>query len=153
MTQISDKIPTIHVSEEFVYRNVDGIAIGADVYLPPSNFRHIRCPVFLYIHGGGWISGTRKDINAALVHELLQKGIIVTSIDYRLMPEVTFEEQLEDIRSAEKWARIDISSKIKTYGFQVMPDKVIVGGSSAGGHLAMMVVRICDFLDSQWIIY
>lgn len=132
---------TLTVPEIFVYKTVGDLDIAADVYFPAGKFRESPCPVFLYIHGGGWISGTRKDVNGPMVHELLQRGIIVTSIDYRLMPEVTFEEQLDDIRDAEIWARSDMSTKINELGFAIMPDKVLVGGSSAGAHLAMMVVR------------
>lgn len=132
------QLPSPHV---YVYRTVDGVAIEADVFLPATEFSKSQCPLFLFIHGGGWMAGTRKDVNGPMLHEFLQRGFVVTSIDYRLFLEITMQEQLDDIRKVEDWARVDLPAEAKQLGFELMPDKVIVGGSSAGGHLALMVVR------------
>ena len=85
------------------------------------------------------MAGHRKEANLLVFYELLQRGFLVVSIDYRLLPEVSIEEQFDDIRAAEDWVRDDLPSKVKGTGWEVASEKVIVGGGSAGAHLAMMV--------------
>lgn len=130
---------TLPGPKSFVYKIIDDLEIEADVYLPAEEFMKSPCPTFLYIHGGGWISGTRKEINMSMLHELLGRGFIVASIDYRLLPEVSINELFDDIRDAESWTRWGLPTAIQELGFITTPDKVVVGGGSAGGHLAMMV--------------
>lgn len=129
--------PQVHV-----YRTVGNVKIEADVYFPSLDFQKSKCPIFLHIHGGGWMAGHRKEANLLVFYELLQRGFLVVSIDYRLLPEVSIEEQFDDIRAAEDWVRDDLPSKVKGTGWEVASEKVIVGGGSAGAHLAMMVVSI-----------
>merc|ERR1712093_123872 len=129
--------PQVHV-----YRTVGNVKIEADVYFPSLDFQKSKCPIFLHIHGGGWMAGHRKEANLLVFYELLQRGFLVVSIDYRLLPEVSIEEQFDDIRAAEDWVRDDLPSKVKGTGWEVASEKVIVGGGSAGAHLAMMVPHL-----------
>merc|ERR1712225_232358 len=129
--------PQVHV-----YRTVGNVKIEADVYFPSLDFQKSKCPIFLHIHGGGLMAGHRKEANLLVFYELLQRGFLVVSIDYRLLPEVSIEEQFDDIRAAEDWVRDDLPSKVKGTGWEVASEKVIVGGGSAGAHLAMMVPHL-----------
>ena len=68
-----------------------------DLYCPTTV--QTPTPVIINIHGGGLISGS-KDFNRHFCINLCKMGFIVFSLEYRLCPEVTFFQQLEDIYAA-----------------------------------------------------
>lgn len=140
MSALSPNHLLLPIPKTFIYHIINNLNIEADVYLPSVKFQTSPRPIFLNIHGGSWIAGTRKEINSPLVLELLDRGFVVTSIDYRLLPEASIDEQFDDIKSAEQWVRNALSVKLRDLGYEAAEEKVIVGGNSAGAHLAMMVV-------------
>src|SRR6266498_1187077 len=97
------------------YKHVRGISIPIDIYLPaPSN--GASCPIMLFIHGGGWIGSNRTDYCRPLFYQCLALNYIVLSMDYRLLPESTFNEQLEDVKDVESWIRGKVSSELEETG-------------------------------------
>jgi len=88
-------------------------------------------PVLLFFHGGAWISGYLWwcGFMARGVEE--QGGILVAGT-YRLAPRLRFPAQLDDVNLALAWVREHIAE----YGGD--PARIIVGGHSAGGHLAAL---------------
>ena len=68
-----------------------------DMYCP--NAVKIPTPVIINIHGGGLIMGS-KEFNRHFCINLCKMGFIVFSLEYRLCPEVTVFQQLEDIYAA-----------------------------------------------------
>jgi acetyl esterase/lipase len=92
-------------------------------------------PVALWIHGGGWKSGSYKG-NAA--SWLAQEGYFTASIEYRLSGEAPWPAQLEDCQAAVRWVR----SQAETYGLD--PNRIVVLGASAGGHLAACLGTMGD---------
>lgn len=101
-----------------------------DLYLPEKSDG--RLPVILWIHGGGWMAGS-KDQCLPLRSGYLERGYAVASIGYRLSGHAVFPAQIEDCKAAIRWLR----SHAKEYGLD--PDRFGVWGSSAGGHLAALV--------------
>lgn len=90
-------------------------------------------PVIVWIHGGGWRSGD-EDLHGD--HAALRqraRGYAVVSIEYRLSGEAKFPAQIQDCKAALRWLR----AEGPRYGLD--PDRVLVWGSSAGGHLAALV--------------
>lgn len=87
-------------------------------------------PALLWIHGGGLVLGTAAQddrLCRAVADEL---GIIVASVDYRRAPEHQFPAALDDCYAALSWLAQQPD---------VRPDKIAVGGASAGGGLAAAV--------------
>ena len=99
-----------------------------DVYSKRSGEKR---PVLLFFHGGAWISGYLWwcGFMARGVEE--QGGILVAGT-YRLAPRLRFPAQLDDVNLALAWVR----NHIADYGGD--PARIIVGGHSAGGHLAAL---------------
>ncbi|WP_245447474.1 alpha/beta hydrolase [Nitratireductor sp. OM-1] len=97
-------------------------------------------PVFLWIHGGYWRGGS-KDDNAFAAGGLTAHGISVAVMNYTLAPEAGIGEIVRQVRSAVAWLRKNGAE----HGLDV--GKIHVGGSSAGGHLAGMVLAD-DWLDA-----
>ncbi|MFM8732670.1 MAG: BPSS1187 family protein, partial [Phycisphaerales bacterium] len=89
-------------------------------------------PVLVWIHGGGWQSGSHNQV-PLMALALRDSGVTVASIGYRLSDQATFPAQLHDCKGAIRFLRANAS----TYGID--PDRIAVWGSSAGGHLAALL--------------
>ena len=105
------------------------IAKTYDLIVPDGDPKKI--PLLVWIHGGGWCAGEKRVYND--FERFTHRGLAVLSIDYRLSQEAPFPAQLMDCKSAIRWARANAD----TYGYNA--DTIIVGGSSAGGHLAALM--------------
>ncbi len=102
-----------------------------DLYLPDE--RSAPLPLIIYIHGGGWCMGSKKECALECIIDALHSGYAVMSIDYRLAPGTKFPEFLFDVKTAVRWARANAAA----YGLD--PDRFAAMGDSAGGHLSLMV--------------
>ena len=88
-------------------------------------------PLLIWIHGGGWCGGEKRIYND--FERFCWHGYAVLSIDYRFSQDAPFPAQLIDCKTAVRWARAHAAQ----YGY--CADRLLVGGSSAGGHLAAML--------------
>lgn len=119
-----------HRRVAYTYKTVGNLEIKADVLRPESNR---RCPVLLWIHGGGLIRGYRADINRQIKKEFLNAGYAIVSIDYRLAPQTKLPQIIEDLRDAYAWL-CEKGSQL----FNVDTHGIPVAGDSAGGYLTLM---------------
>ncbi|HXQ63058.1 MAG TPA: alpha/beta hydrolase [Acidimicrobiales bacterium] len=90
-------------------------------------------PVLVYIHGGAWVVGDKREQGLPLLHELARRGWVTVTINYRLSPRATWPDHLVDCKRALVWVR----DHIPEYGGD--PRFIAVSGGSAGGHLSAMV--------------
>ena len=87
-------------------------------------------PTVIFIHGGGWVRGTKEgSMLRALPY--LAMGYSVVNVEYRLATVSLAPAAIEDCRCALRW----VVAHAKEYNFD--PDRLIVAGESAGGHLAL----------------
>jgi acetyl esterase len=92
-------------------------------------------PLLVYYHGGGWVIGSSATHDAScrlLAHEA---RVRVLSVDYRLAPEHPWPAAAEDAHRAFTWA----VEHARELGAD--PERIAVGGDSAGGNLAAVVAR------------
>ncbi len=101
-----------------------------DVLYPDGLGADEKLPVIVDIHGGGWMYGT-KDLNEYYCLSLVNRGFVVFNLSYRLVPDVTVNEQISDIAYALKW----ISENMANYPCDM--ENVMLTGDSAGGQLAV----------------
>lgn len=99
-----------------------------DVYYPAEYAN--AWPVMLFVHGGGWSSGSKNEFPLSGFTEL---GILGVSINYRLSPEVTFPAHIEDVKCAVRHLRANAAV------YNLDPDRILAVGGSAGGHLVSLL--------------
>lgn len=89
-----------------------------------------RLPILVYYHGGAFRIGD-LETHDALCRELAHRsGALVVAVDYRLVPEHRFPAAVDDAYAALRWVR-DHASELGGD-----PERIAVGGDSAGGNLA-----------------
>ena len=118
-------------------RNVDYWGDGRRVHMldvvVPRGDRPERAPVFVYIHGGAWMIGDKREQGFPLLFELSRRGWVGVTVNYRLSPRATWPDHIVDCKRALAWVREHIAE----YGGD--PTFVAVSGGSAGGHLAALL--------------
>lgn len=89
-------------------------------------------PLVIWVHGGGWKSGSRLPI-PTYVESLCSQGYAVASLDYRLTTTALWPAQIQDCKTAVRWLRANAAT------YNLDPDRFAAWGSSAGAHLASML--------------
>jgi acetyl esterase/lipase len=126
-------------------RIAEGIAYGSapiqrvDVYAPSGAATDDRKPVVIWFHGGGWNNGGRPQY-AFAGRAFSGKGFVTVVVGYRLAQEGKFPVFMEDAAAAIRWTHANIAR----YGGD--PDRIILAGHSAGGHIAALAA-----LDESWL--
>ena len=139
--------PATGQTEMTVHRDidyVDGVDYSddkdkLDVLMPAGA---TNAPVIVFFHGGGLMSGTKR-ISEVLASTLVPEGIGVVSANYRLSPGVMHPAHMEDAAAAFAWTKRHIAE----YGGD--PDRVFVGGHSAGAYLAALMSLDPSYLKAH----
>ncbi|MFJ6512920.1 alpha/beta hydrolase [Streptomyces sp. NPDC091406] len=87
-------------------------------------------PCLVWIHGGGMVLGTPEADDARVSRYVLEAGCAVVSVDYRLAPEHPYPGPVEDCYRALRW------TAEQAVALGIDPERLAVGGISAGGGLA-----------------
>lgn len=91
-------------------------------------------PLLIFVHGGGWKRGDKDNATgAAKVDHFTGHGYAFASINYRLVPDATVEEQAQDVADAIGWLRAN------ALRLGVDPRRIVIMGHSAGAHLVALV--------------
>ncbi|MGH4121583.1 MAG: alpha/beta hydrolase [Clostridium sp.] len=94
-------------------------------------------PILIYIHGGGWISGS-KDGYSRICKSFAHEGYLTFNINYRLTPKYSYPIQIQDISDAIDW----ICNNAEKYGGDI--NKIFLAGDSSGAHLVSHYVTIVN---------
>ncbi len=87
----------------------------------------------VYIHGGAWVIGDKREQGKPMMYELVARGWVCVAINYRLSPKATWPDHIVDAKRAVAW----VKEHIAEYGGD--PSFVAVSGGSAGGHLSALL--------------
>lgn len=120
---------TSHLNIE--YANIEGFSLQLDIHTPDQ--QTAPTPLIIWIHGGGWQGGSRSLSPNGFQLRQAQRGYAVASLSYRLSGRAKFPAQIYDVKTAIRWLR----ANAQTYNLDV--NKFAVWGSSAGGHLSVLV--------------
>jgi acetyl esterase/lipase len=114
-----------------------------DVYLPAKPAPGVRSPAFVCIHGGGWMNLSKSEGRSVEICTTLAKaGYVTVSIDYRMGPGA-WPTNLFDCKNAVRFLRAHAAD------YRLDPERIAVGGGSAGGHLAQLVGFTSGNLDLE----
>lgn len=122
---------------DVVYRSTPQGDLKVDLYVP---YNKEPGPTMLYIHGGGWQTGSKEQYVLWYL-PYLQLGMRVVAVEYRLSGRAPAPAAVEDARCAFLW----LAKNGAQYG--VDPNQIVITGGSAGGHLALMTAFLDDSMD------
>ncbi|MFO0959298.1 MAG: alpha/beta hydrolase [Isosphaeraceae bacterium] len=125
----------VEFTPNIVYREVGGETLHLDLARP--RYAEGPAPCVVFIHGGGWRAGSRREYREGLFGSASQ-GIAAVSIQYRFAPRNTFPSQLDDVKSAVRFVREHAGK------WKIDPDRIAVMGGSAGAHLALLLATTAD---------
>ncbi len=114
-----------------VYKTVGGRKLHLHIFNPKNEKK--KRPVFLIIHGGGWTGGEPRKFYSMAEH-FARRGMVGVSLEYRLMNAkhgTTVFDCVRDGRSAVRYLRQHADE------LGIDPDRIVVSGGSAGGHVAV----------------
>ena len=118
-----------NVTENVIYSGVDTASSRLDLYVPKNVSK--PTPVLVWIHGGGWGRLSKDSVSGQII-PYLEYGWIVVNVDYRLTPVALAPAAVQDCRCVLRW--IGMNAK----RFNVDTRRIVVSGTSAGGHLALI---------------
>ncbi len=107
-----------------------GVEIPIRLYTPAGSGPF---PILVWFHGGGWVVGDLEMADPTARHLTVGAGCVVVSVDYRLAPETKFPGAADDCYAGTAWAAQN-AGRLNGH-----PNRIAVGGDSAGGNLAAAV--------------
>jgi acetyl esterase/lipase len=130
------------VQPDIVYQGANNQQLKLDVW-----YQHdvkTPSPTLVYIHGGGWIFGT-KEGSVLQFLPFLEKGWTIVNVEYRMASSSPAPAAVEDTRCALRW----VYRNAQQWRFDT--SKIVLMGHSAGGHLSLMtgILPEASGLDNQ----
>lgn len=130
LLQIGDRY---WMQPDVVYAGANNTPLKLDVWYPRDNAN--PTPTLVYIHGGGWIFGSKEGAVYQLL-PYLEKGWRVVNVEYRMAGNSLAPGAVEDTRCALRW----VFRNAKQYNFDI--SKIVLTGHSAGGHLSLITAML-----------
>lgn len=129
--------PIVERHDDLSYAEVNGHKLPLNLFVP----KNVKRPsLIVYIHGGSWRAGSYK---SCPLMWLADEGFAVASIEYRFTNVAKFPAQIHDCKGAIRWFR----ANAEKYGYDAT--KIGVAGSSAGGHLAVLLATSGGVADLE----
>jgi acetyl esterase/lipase len=108
-----------------------------DVWQPPEGVDRSGL-AFIYFHGSGWWVFDKDLGTRPFFRQLASQGHVIMDVAYRLCPEVDIFGMIGDVKRAVAWMKANAAR------YQINPERVILAGGSAGGHLALLAAYTPD---------
>ena len=124
---------TVEAKPDQAYAGTDNKRQQLDLYLPKSREAGGKLPVLVFIHGGAWLAGDKSQGRGQVLPFVAEGKCAGVSTGYRLSSAAPCPPQIHDCKAAIRW----IKAHAKEHGLD--PDRIVVWGSSAGGHLVAVL--------------
>ena len=136
------ELPDIHQIDDFTV-DCGSQQVPVRLYHPTDTAMALPCLVF--IHGGGWVVGNLDTNERTLRNLSLASGIRILSVDYPLAPEHKFPTALDTCVAVTRWLREHAGER------GIDPDRLAVGGDSAGGNIALATAVDLRNAGDTWL--
>jgi len=87
---------------------------------------------YIFLHGSAWAIGDKDMFTRPFFRHLVAQGYTVMDVAYRLIPETDIYGMVGDAKRAVAWMKANADR------FGIDPEKVVLGGGSAGSHIALL---------------
>ena len=126
-------VPNPRIEQNISFATIPGTErkLLCDIWQPHENVTPSGI-AFIYLHGGAWYFLDKDFGTRPFFSHLAGQGHVIMDVAYRLAPETDMMGMVNDVKRAIVWMK----EKASTYGID--PDRVVVGGGSSGGHLALL---------------
>jgi acetyl esterase/lipase len=114
-----------------------GRKLLCDLWQPPAGVPLSGLAV-VYLHGGAWCALDKDAGTRPLFRHLAAQGHVIMDVAYRLFPETDLPGMVADTKRALAWVKDHAAN------LQIRPDRIVVAGGSAGGHLALLAASTHD---------
>jgi acetyl esterase/lipase len=131
----------VKILRDVEYARVGDKSLRMDLYMPEDATGPL--PGVVYIHGGGWRRGDKKQQTGV---PLVAHGYVVASINHRFSQEAIFPAQIEDCKAAVRFLRANARK------YFVDPDHLGVWGDSSGGHLSALTGTSGDVKELEGMV-
>jgi len=131
----------VSMTENVVIDNLGGRALHVDIFRPANNPGPV--PGLLFLPGGGWQTANRAPLKERYGIQMAQRGYVCVTGEYRVMNEAPWPAQIQDVKATIRWMRVN-SERLG-----IDPAAIIVGGKSAGGHLALLAAGTRGMLEFE----
>lgn len=116
-------------------------------YYPPTVSTRSTPPLIVFVHGGGWQHGNKDNATGSpKIQHFNGEGYAFATINYRLVPGATVEQQAQDVATALAW----LVAQARELGFD--PRRMVLMGHSAGAHLAALVGTDPSYMHGQHLM-
>lgn len=123
------KYEYVKQEKEIVYKTVNDRKLHLDAYYNTANKRN---PAVVILHGGGWKSGNKSQMETFAI-ELASKKYSCFIIEFRLSPEAMYPAAIFDVKKAIQYIRKNARK------YNVDPNRIAVLGCSSGGQMAALI--------------
>jgi acetyl esterase/lipase len=132
-------VPEPRLRQDVVFATVPGSGrkLLCDLWQPPAEVPSSGLAV-VYLHGGAWCALDKDAGTRPVFRHLAAPGPVVMDVAYRLFPETDLPGMVADAKRALAWVQHHAAD------LEVEPDRVVVAGGSAGGHLALLAACTRD---------
>lgn len=118
---------------DVAYNKAGGVVTKLDIWYPRDNDK--PTPTLVYIHGGGWIFGSKEGAVYQFL-PYLERGWRVVNVEYRMVSDALAPGAVEDTRCALRWIYRNAAQ------FKFDTSKIVLTGHSAGGHLSLITAML-----------
>jgi acetyl esterase/lipase len=132
-------VPEPRLRQDVVFATVPGTGrkLLCDLWQPPAGVPASGLAV-VYLHGGAWCALDKDAGTRPLFRHLAAQGHVILDVAYRLFPETDLPGMVADAKRALAWLTTHAAD------LQIRPDRIVLAGGSAGGHLALLAAYAPD---------
>jgi acetyl esterase/lipase len=131
--------PAPRLRQDVVFATVPGTnrKLRCDLWQPPAEVPGSGLAV-VYLHSGAWCAFDKDAGTRPLFRHLATQGHVIVDVAYRLFPETDLPGMVTDAKRALAWLKHHAAD------LGIRPDRIVLAGGSAGGHLALLAAYTHD---------